>query len=65
MFRSLHNSIQTLHKLNNFPKLIKFRYLSQYADGGDSNVGRNSHYDIIIIGGGATGISLAGSIGNF
>lgn len=65
MFRSLNKSIKTLHKLNRSSILVQFRSCSQYSDGGDSKTGKNGHYDIIIVGGGATGISLCGSIGKF
>lgn len=45
-------------------KTIKCRYFSQLSQQNESKFGRNGHYDIIIVGGGATGISLAGAIGN-
>lgn len=63
MFRSLNNSIRTWQNLNRSSVLIKCRNCSQSADAGDSNIGKDGHYDIIIVGGGATGISLCGSIG--
>lgn len=65
MFRSLNYSYRMLHKLHKSSVPIKFRNFSQFADGsGGSNVGEDGHYDIIIVGGGAAGISLAGSVGN-
>lgn len=63
MFRSLSNPIRTLHNLNKSSILVKCRNCSQSADVGESNTATNGHYDIIIVGGGATGISLCGSIG--
>lgn len=38
--------------------------LAQLRNYSQANFGRDGHYDIIIVGGGATGISLAGAIGN-
>lgn len=43
--------------------IVKFRSFSQLTEENQSKFGRNGHYDIIIVGGGATGISLAGAIG--
>lgn len=57
MFCSVKYGIGTLNRSS---VLIGIRTLSQFVD---QSVGKNGHYDIIIVGGGATGISLAGSIG--
>lgn len=56
---SLKYSVRALKS----PVLIKLRQCSQFAEQSQSIFGNNGHYDIIIIGGGATGISLAGAIG--
>lgn len=64
MFGPLKHCIRSLNKLNKSPVLIKVRCLSQHVEQKESNFGKNGHYDIIIVGGGATGISLAGAIGN-
>lgn len=59
MFGSIKYCVRTLNK----PWIwIGFRSCSQFAE--QSHFGRNGHYDIIIVGGGAAGISLAGAIGN-
>lgn len=43
--------------------LTNCRYISNGNEQTQTNFGKDGHYDIIIVGGGATGISLAGSIG--
>lgn len=60
MFCSAKYAIGTLNRPS---VLIGIRTLSQFIDQSQTNVGKNGHYDIVIVGGGATGISLAGSIG--
>lgn len=63
MFGSLKHCIRALNKLNKTSVSIEIRSLSQYSEQTQSNFGKDGHYDIIIVGGGATGISLAGAIG--
>lgn len=41
------------------------RTLSHTAETTQSSIRSDGHYDIIIVGGGAAGISLAGSIGRY
>lgn len=60
MFYSLKYCVRSLNKSS---VLIGIRNLSQFTEQTQSNFGKNGHYDIIIVGGGATGISLAGAIG--
>lgn len=60
MFYSLKYCVRTLNKSS---VLIGFRKCSQFAEQAQLHFGKNGHYDIIIVGGGATGISLAGAIG--
>lgn len=60
MFCSLKYCVRTLNKSS---VLIGFRKCSQFAEQAQLHFGKNGHYDIIIVGGGATGISLAGAIG--
>lgn len=43
--------------------MIGFRKCSQFSEQTKLHFGKDGHYDIIIVGGGATGISLAGAIG--
>lgn len=63
MFNSLKYCLRTINKFHKSSVLIRIRHFSQYADQTSTNFGKDGHYDIIIVGGGATGISLAGSIG--
>lgn len=42
---------------------IGIRTSSKYIQQKQTYFGKDGHYDIIIVGGGATGISLAGAIG--
>lgn len=60
MFCSLKHCIRTVNKSS---VLIGIRSCSQFTEQNHSKFGKNGHYDIIIVGGGAAGISLAGSIG--
>ncbi|XP_031617711.1 ubiquinone biosynthesis monooxygenase COQ6, mitochondrial [Contarinia nasturtii] len=59
MFCSLKYCIRTLSKPS---VLTGVRNCSQFTEQNHSNFGKNGHFDIIIVGGGATGISLAGAI---
>lgn len=60
MLCSLKYCVRTLNKSS---VLIGFRGISHVAETDHTHLGKNGHYDIIIVGGGATGISLAGAIG--
>lgn len=61
MLRSFKYCVRSLNKSS---VLIRFRSYSQFSEQSSSQFGKNGHYDIIIVGGGATGVSLAGAIGN-
>lgn len=56
------NNLFTLTKTSSIR--INVRNLAQATKKQSETFGENGHYDIIIVGGGATGISLAGAIGN-
>lgn len=58
MFCSIRYSFRPVNKLID---VQKYRWISQCAT--QKVIGENGHYDMIIVGGGATGISLAGAIG--
>lgn len=65
MLGASKHCIRSLNHLNTLTKTsiqIKVRHFAQHTEQAEK-FGKNGHYDIIIVGGGATGISLAGAIG--
>lgn len=60
MLRSLKYSIRLVKKPF---RLQQYRLLSAQATQPQNLSGEHGHYDIIIVGGGAAGISLAGALG--
>lgn len=51
----------SVHRIGNLFTIAHARSFSHIVD--NETFGKNGHYDIIIVGGGGAGVSLAGAIG--
>lgn len=53
-----------VRSINKSSLLIGCRSVSHLSEQAQSQFGKNGHYDIVIVGGGAVGLSLVGAIGS-